>query len=137
MCVMGSARGRTFGFGTATLVACFGTAAMLMRALGSSTGDIDPIGAAVGITSLVVSVWGAFVTWRSARWQETDLTDASARLALLLRTRRWTRQPLPWRLGHFLRWCYRSGLIRVAGTAYQFRHRELQDHLARHAPPRT
>ncbi|MFE6820985.1 NACHT domain-containing protein [Streptomyces sp. NPDC057690] len=78
---MGSARGRTFGFGTATLVACFGTAAMLMRALGSSTGDIDPIGAAVGITSLVVSVWGAWVTWRSARWQETDLADASARLA--------------------------------------------------------
>ncbi|MGW6961850.1 hypothetical protein [Streptomyces chartreusis] len=54
--------------------------AMLVRALASSTGDIDPIGAAVGISSLVVSVWGALVTLRSARWQETNLADASARL---------------------------------------------------------
>ncbi|MCF1597749.1 NACHT domain-containing protein [Streptomyces muensis] len=58
-------------------------------------------------------------------------------LSLLLRTRSWTRRPLPWRLGRFLRWCYHAGLVRVAGTAYQFRHRELQDHLARQAPPLT
>lgn len=38
---------------------------------------------------------------------------------------------LPWRPGRFLHWCYtETGLIRVAGIAYQFRHRELQDHLA-------
>jgi hypothetical protein len=39
---------------------------------------------------------------------------------------------LPGRLGAFLTWCYGAGLIRVAGIAYQFRHRELQDHLAAH-----
>ncbi|MGX7829657.1 hypothetical protein ACTG9Q_31675 [Actinokineospora sp. 24-640] len=39
---------------------------------------------------------------------------------------------LPWRLGRFLHWCYQAGLIRQAGIGYQFRHRELQDHLAHH-----
>ncbi|MER8073402.1 hypothetical protein ABTZ59_34670 [Streptomyces sp. NPDC094034] len=52
--------------------------------------------------------------------------------ALLLRTRR----NLPWRLGRFLDHCYQLGVLRVSGTAYQFRHRELQDHLAtRPTPP--
>lgn len=51
-------------------------------------------------------------------------------LALLLCTRRWSGRWLPWRLGRFLHWCCDAGLIRVAGVAYQFRHRELQDYLA-------
>ncbi|MFI6325061.1 NACHT domain-containing protein [Nonomuraea sp. NPDC050556] len=51
-------------------------------------------------------------------------------LGLLLSTRRWTGTPLPWRLVGFLRWCYGAGLIRVAGTGLQFRHREIQDYLA-------
>ncbi|MGI5226376.1 NACHT domain-containing protein [Actinoallomurus sp. CA-142502] len=43
---------------------------------------------------------------------------------------------LPRRPGRFLQWCYEeAALIRVAGIAYQFRHRELQDHLARHPRP--
>ncbi|MER6606189.1 NACHT domain-containing protein [Streptomyces sp. NPDC000927] len=53
-------------------------------------------------------------------------------VALLLCTRRWwSDQPLPWRLGRFLDWCCDAGLMRTAGIAYQFRHRELQDFLAR------
>ncbi|WP_158072120.1 NACHT domain-containing protein [Streptomyces sp. CB01580] len=53
-------------------------------------------------------------------------------LAFLLNTRR----SLPWRLGRFLNSCYQVGILRVAGTAWQFRHRELQDHLAtRPTPP--
>lgn len=51
-------------------------------------------------------------------------------LALLVCTRRWTRQWLPWRLGRFLKWSYEVGLLRIAGFGYQFRHRELQDYLA-------
>jgi hypothetical protein len=50
-------------------------------------------------------------------------------LALLLTTRR----HLPWRLGRFLDWAYGAGILRVAGTAYQFRHSRLQQWLA-HAP---
>jgi hypothetical protein len=37
---------------------------------------------------------------------------------------------LPWHLGRFLAWASDAGLLRIAGNAYQFRHRELQDHLA-------
>ncbi len=36
----------------------------------------------------------------------------------------------PWRLMSFLEDAYRLGLLRVVGSAYQFRHAELQDHLA-------
>ncbi|WP_159048074.1 NACHT domain-containing protein [Streptomyces sp. WM6378] len=56
-------------------------------------------------------------------------------VALLLCTRRWNDQWLPWRLGRFLNWCYGAALIRVAGGGYQFRHRELQDYLARNSIP--
>ncbi|MFI8280878.1 NACHT domain-containing protein [Streptomyces sp. NPDC085929] len=40
------------------------------------------------------------------------------------------RRRLPWRLGRFLAWASETGMLRVAGNAYQFRHRELQEHLA-------
>ncbi|WP_165984271.1 NACHT domain-containing protein [Streptomyces sp. YIM 98790] len=54
-------------------------------------------------------------------------------LAFLLCTRRRSGRWLPWRLGRFLDWCCEAGLMRTAGIAYQFRHRELQDYLARTA----
>ncbi|MFJ5048290.1 NACHT domain-containing protein [Streptomyces sp. NPDC088719] len=43
-----------------------------------------------------------------------------------------TRGKLPWRLGPFLDWCCAAGLMRQSGTAYQFRHRELQQWLRSH-----
>ncbi|GGS29809.1 hypothetical protein Snoj_26360 [Streptomyces nojiriensis] len=39
------------------------------------------------------------------------------------------RGRLPWRLGKFLEHCWRCGLLRRAGPGWQFRHRELQEHL--------
>ncbi|MGW8776636.1 hypothetical protein ACWGNM_01015 [Streptomyces sp. NPDC055796] len=39
------------------------------------------------------------------------------------------RGRLPWRLGRFLEHCLQCGLLRRAGPAWQFRHRELQEHL--------
>lgn len=45
-----------------------------------------------------------------------------------------TRRQLPWFLGRFLDTCYQLGLLRTSGIAYQFRHRELQDHLAAARP---
>ncbi|QKZ23807.1 NACHT domain-containing protein [Streptomyces chartreusis] len=38
---------------------------------------------------------------------------------------------LPWRIGPFMDWACQAGLLRTAGGAYQFRHRELQEWLAR------
>ncbi|WP_344660340.1 NACHT domain-containing protein [Catenulispora subtropica] len=52
-------------------------------------------------------------------------------VAMLLCSRRWTKHPLPWRLNRFLSWSSEAGLLRTAGTSYQFRHKELQDYLAR------
>ncbi|MCX5357181.1 NACHT domain-containing protein [Streptomyces sp. NBC_00124] len=40
-----------------------------------------------------------------------------------------SRGRLPFRLGVFLDWAVRTGLLRYSGTAYQFRHRELQQWL--------
>ncbi|WP_159403814.1 NACHT domain-containing protein [Streptomyces sp. NRRL S-646] len=45
------------------------------------------------------------------------------------------RGQLPWRLGAFLHWAYGTGMLRISGMAYQFRHRELQDWLATHPVP--
>ncbi|MEV0642113.1 NACHT domain-containing protein [Streptomyces sp. NPDC050619] len=46
-----------------------------------------------------------------------------------------SRGRLPLRLGGFLNWAYEAGLLRISGVAYQFRHREFQDWLARHPGP--
>ncbi|MEV8438229.1 NACHT domain-containing protein [Actinosynnema sp. NPDC051121] len=40
------------------------------------------------------------------------------------------RNLLPWRLGRFLDWAHAAGILRLTGTAVQFRHRDLQRHLA-------
>jgi hypothetical protein len=48
-----------------------------------------------------------------------------------------TRGRLPWRLGRFLHQAYGLGLLRAAGGAYQFRHKELQEHLASRPHPPT
>ncbi|ACZ91384.1 NACHT domain-containing protein [Streptosporangium roseum] len=42
------------------------------------------------------------------------------------------RGRLPWRFAAFCQWACQAGLLRVAGTGYQFRHRELQAWLAEH-----
>ncbi|MFJ8713835.1 NACHT domain-containing protein [Streptomyces violaceus] len=54
-------------------------------------------------------------------------------LALLLCTS--IQRKLPWRLGRFLRQAEQAGLLRRAGTTYQFRHRHFQDWLS--SPWRT
>lgn len=41
-----------------------------------------------------------------------------------------TRGHLPLRLGTFLNWAVRAGLLRESGIMYQFRHRQLRDKLA-------
>jgi hypothetical protein len=48
-------------------------------------------------------------------------------------TSRWLafRGKLPWMTTGFLDDAHRLGLLRTAGAVYQFRHAELQDHLAK------
>ncbi|MEU3729805.1 NACHT domain-containing protein [Streptomyces sp. NPDC033538] len=60
---------------------------------------------------------------------------ASVRYIVFLLFTRFGRHRLPWRLGRFLHWATQVGIMRTAGTAYQFRHRELQDWLAHRPAP--
>lgn len=46
-----------------------------------------------------------------------------------------TRGQLPPRLAPFLNWSREAGLLRLSGSAYEFRHRELQDWLAANPEP--
>ncbi|MFD4277577.1 NACHT domain-containing protein [Streptomyces cyaneofuscatus] len=63
----------------------------------------------------------------------TTLVSATVVMALMAipATRRYLlallflRGRLPFRLGHFVRWAYKVGLLRAEGPAYQFRHQEL------------
>jgi hypothetical protein len=48
-----------------------------------------------------------------------------------------TRRRLPPRLSRFLFWAHESGLLRISGATYQFRHRELQDWLSARPAPQT
>ncbi|MGW2689592.1 hypothetical protein ACWC6I_41365, partial [Streptomyces sp. NPDC001414] len=49
-----------------------------------------------------------------------------------------SRRRLPFRLGRFLDWAVTAGVMRYSGSAYQYRHRELQHWLRQHpAPPLT
>jgi hypothetical protein len=44
------------------------------------------------------------------------------------------KEMLPRRVGQFLDWAYSASLLRMSGTAIQFRHRDLQDWLVPHPP---
>jgi hypothetical protein len=50
------------------------------------------------------------------------------RYAIAIRIAR-RRNLLPGRPAKFLDWAYQAGLLRLSGSAIQFRHRELQDWL--------
>ncbi|MGW4754353.1 NACHT domain-containing protein [Streptomyces chartreusis] len=84
-------------------------------AYGLEAGVQAGLGAGFGVAALL-----AFYSGEAGCWY----------VALLLSTRRGSGTWLPWRLGRFLDWCSHAGLLRKAGVAYQFRHRELQDFLA-------
>lgn len=67
----------------------------------------------LGVT--MVTAWGAFYL--------AALREAVRR-----------RLPVPWRVMPMLDDCHRMGLLRAVGAAYQFRHAQLQDHLAPPGP---
>lgn len=61
----------------------------------------------------------------------TAAPPAARYFSMLLCTRQWSRRWLPWRLGHFLDACCGAGIMRFSGSGYQFRHRDLQEFLAK------
>ena len=120
---------------TARLVGGVGTGLVIGGGAGLLSGPETGLSVGLVVTVIFWIVLG--LTDGAARGEGDRGTGghASVRyLALLLGA----GDQLPWRLGHFLDSCYQLGILRVAGTAWQFRHRELQDHLAmRPAPPNS
>lgn len=62
---------------------------------------------------------------------------------IVLGSRCWTRHVLmvlllapdkhvPWRLMHFIKWCYMANLLRVSGIGYELRHQEILEGLKSH-----
>jgi hypothetical protein len=114
----------------AALVVGMAAGLATMRRFGPTAGL--GFGIMAGLTFTVVEGEGAGLAVGVAFGLMGALTSSGAGLryvALLLCTRRGPNR-LPWRLGRFLTWCYEARMIRIAGVAYQFRHRELQDFLA-------
>ncbi|MFJ8741620.1 NACHT domain-containing protein [Embleya sp. NPDC127516] len=101
--------------------ATVGLALGFAEGLGSGLGDGIRFGSALGLVAFLAIMLMA--------------TAATQRYALFLLCVRTGPRALPWRLGRFLHWATTAGLLRTAGTAYQFRHRELQDWLARNPVP--
>ncbi|MFD0009180.1 NACHT domain-containing protein [Streptomyces sp. NPDC127178] len=71
-----------------------------------------------GATANILILFGWVVLAEPARW-----------CAWYLAFRLWARGRLPWRTGAFLNWAAETGVLRVAGLAYEFRHHELRDWL--------
>ncbi|MFE6871526.1 NACHT domain-containing protein [Kitasatospora sp. NPDC057692] len=76
------------------------------------------------LVGLVLGSFAGFVVWLSR-------SGARRYLVFIL----CSRGQLPRRLGAFLDHCCDAGLMRMSGTSYQFRHRELQHWLAAHPNP--
>ncbi|MFJ9895388.1 hypothetical protein ACIQPR_18965 [Streptomyces sp. NPDC091280] len=122
-----------------TLIACQWLGlAVLVSTLATSSAFATPLAAAASMTLVTAS--SAHSNWaqrmrsivngyEDRRERGMALGACLLYLALLLST----RFRLPWRLGTFLDDCYHLGLLRIAGAGWQFRHRELQEHLAAHA----
>lgn len=86
---------------------------------------------------VVVAGWGFLLSLADAVPATRGLRAALGGPATLRHTALLlcTRGRLPWRLGSLLHHCYELGLLRAAGGAYQFRHLELQEHLAARPHP--
>ncbi|MEW2355765.1 hypothetical protein [Spirillospora sp. NPDC029432] len=106
------------GVGTGVLgAAAFAVMATLVK-------GVDAMAAA----ATAFAVYGLMAAFSAGLWAWTFFRVTHFRLAL----RGW----LPWRLWPFLSDALDRGILRQAGTAWQFRHALLQDHLARSVVPR-
>ncbi|MFF9895075.1 NACHT domain-containing protein [Streptomyces longispororuber] len=90
----------------------------------------------LGVAFLVgvgLEIMAGFATavFLAVAFTATDLAGGLARGAATLTGAALGR--VPPRLDAFLAWAYHAGLLRVVGGAYRFRHRELQEWLARDA----
>jgi hypothetical protein len=91
------------------------------------------VGTGVGVAAVDGAVGGwlvgvAFALWIVLEVGLTETGPARRYFVFVLCAR--ARGLTPFRLAAFLDWATQAGLLRMSGSAYQFRHRELQDWLA-------
>jgi hypothetical protein len=101
-------------------------------AVGTAVGlTVGPLaGLAVGLLFSLLGGLTIGLTFGTALWCAGSAWYAFV-VAALARTVRLRRSlPAPWRLMSVMQDCHRLGLLRAVGPVYQFRHAELQDHLA-------
>ncbi|MFC8275763.1 NACHT domain-containing protein [Streptomyces sp. NPDC057271] len=104
---------------------CHGALAGLIMAGGVHlSGAVDPL-SPVGAGLLTACAFGVVTTLWAGGWRWFVYRGSHVLLAC--------RGRLPWRLERFLVRSHRLGTMRLAGSARQFRHVLLQDHLARQA----
>ncbi|GAA3901994.1 hypothetical protein GCM10023084_63110 [Streptomyces lacrimifluminis] len=87
-----------------------------------SFSDVMALSSMPALDALTLGLIGAALRW------VVDFGGGRRYLVFLL----CLRGRLPYRLGRFLRWSHKGGLLRTSGGAYQFRHREFQQWLAQH-----
>ncbi|MEV7278768.1 NACHT domain-containing protein [Streptomyces sp. NPDC093111] len=111
------------GIGTAAVTAV--VLFPLLAVLGRWTPVTEWLAAGVAYLLSGVLVFCLSLTsgWAGGAW----LRYTAMRIAMARR--------LPYRLTTFLTTCEEAGLLRPAGLSHQFRHRQLQDHLARFPDP--
>ncbi|MDQ0938069.1 hypothetical protein [Streptomyces turgidiscabies] len=107
-----------FGIESATVMAVVLLPFLMM--LGRWTPVTHWLGAVVSylISGLLVLCFSLTSGWAGGAW----LRYTAMRIAMARR--------VPYRLTAFLSTCEEAGLLRPAGFGHQFRHRQLQDHLA-------
>lgn len=112
-----------FGIGPATVTAVVLLPLLIM--LGRWTPVTDWLGAVVSylISGVLVLCLSLTSGWAGGAW----LRYTAMRIAMARR--------VPYRLTAFLSTCEEAGLLRPAGLGHQFRHRQLQDHLAQFPDP--
>jgi F0F1-type ATP synthase membrane subunit c/vacuolar-type H+-ATPase subunit K len=99
------------------------------------------VGLVLGLTVTLMFGLAGWFTGAFASWLASGLASGlTFGLCLRLMESFWPRYTvtvrslhrtdrLPRQLGQFLDWAYTAGLVRLADTATQFRHRDLQTHL--------
>ncbi|MGR4878074.1 NACHT domain-containing protein [Streptomyces sp. LARHCF249] len=91
-----------------------------------SLSDLLHVGPAPGVDLIFMGVLAGAMQW-------VQVFGGGRRYGVFMLCLR--RGALPLKLGQFLDWSYKGGLLRTSGGAYQFRHREFQKWLATTDPP--
>ncbi|MFC5137238.1 NACHT domain-containing protein [Actinomycetospora rhizophila] len=90
---------------------------------------VAPLAIAARLTS---EAWSSFgiTYWLGVLLFAAILSPVAVRYLSFVIACRLRSLPIPFRFAAMLAWCHSAGILRISGSSYQFRHLELQVHLA-------